>query len=71
MTITLNGKLYNPTQHTFKGKSVDVYTIDGRLYIPLEHVGQCLGMKNPKKDMNRLYNKRRDELKGFVKDAEQ
>jgi prophage antirepressor-like protein len=46
----------------FHAVAVTIYEIDGKDYLAGEDIGRCLGLENPRKMVNQIYNRNRDEL---------
>ena len=46
----------------YNGQQVSLFEIGGREYLTAEDIGLCLGMADPRKSVNKIYNRNRDEL---------
>lgn len=46
----------------FNGNQISLHEIDGKDYLTSKDVGVCLGMANPAKAVNNLFQRNRDEL---------
>ena len=46
----------------FHAVAVTIYEIDGKDYLTAEDIGRCLGLVEPRKAVNKIYNRNRDEL---------
>jgi len=54
----------------YNGHQVSLYEIDGREYITGENIGRCLGLADPRRSVQKIYSRNREELdahKGVVK----
>jgi len=46
----------------FEDQEVPLYEMDGRRFLTSHDIGICLGMMDPRKSVNKIFNKYRDEL---------
>lgn len=46
----------------YHGVSVTIHEVEGKDYLASEDIGRCLGLSDPRKSVNKIYNRNRDEL---------
>jgi predicted DNA-binding protein (UPF0251 family) len=59
-----NNEQYPVRVEQFHAVAVTIYEIDGKDYLVGEDIGRCLGMTDPRKTVNKIYNRHHDELDG-------
>jgi len=53
---------YPARVETFNDQQVSLIEIDGKEYLTAEDIGLCLGLAEPRKHVNQIYNRNRQEL---------